>query len=110
MQSLTGSHLGVNLLILRWLATSRPIADFTTSAPGLCCALLDWTGLALSMVSQTSKFRLLISRSIKEKLRSGEISVSGDCWPIFLYYGYNYDPEDPWNGLFRSALLVLVIL
>jgi hypothetical protein len=34
--------------------------------------------------------------------------VSGDNWPIFLYHGYNYDAEDPWNGLFRSALLVSV--
>jgi hypothetical protein len=44
----------------------------------------------------------------KEKLRSGEMVVSGDQWPIFLYYGYNYDQEDPWNGLFRSSLLVSV--
>jgi hypothetical protein len=34
--------------------------------------------------------------------------VSGDQWPIFVYHGYNYDPEDPWNGLFRSILLVSV--
>jgi hypothetical protein len=89
---------------------SRPIADFTTSVPGLCCALLAWIGPALSMCFQTPKFCLLISRRVKEKLRSGEISVSGDCWPIFLYHGYGYDPEDPWNGLFRSALLVSVSL
>jgi len=42
----------------------------------------------------------------KEKLRSGEIAVSGDQWPIFLYQGYMYDPDDPWNGLFRSKILV----
>jgi hypothetical protein len=45
---------------------------------------------------------------IKEKLRNGDIAVSGDQWPIFIYHGYHYDPEDPWNGLLRSALLVLV--
>jgi hypothetical protein len=45
---------------------------------------------------------------MKEKLRSGETLVSGDQWPIFLYHGYNYDPEDPWNGLFQSTLLVSV--
>jgi hypothetical protein len=45
---------------------------------------------------------------MKEKLRSGEMAVSGDQWPIFLYHSYNYDPEDPWNGLFRSTLLVYV--
>jgi hypothetical protein len=36
------------------------------------------------------------------------MAVSGDQWPIFLYHGYNFDPEDPWNGLFRSSILVLV--
>ena len=44
----------------------------------------------------------------KERLRSGEITVSGNQWPIFLYHGYNFDPEDPWNGLFCSSLLVSV--
>ena len=34
--------------------------------------------------------------------------MSGDQWPLFLYADYCYDPEDPWNGLFRSALLVSV--
>ncbi len=45
---------------------------------------------------------------VKEKLRSGEMVVAGDQWPIFLYNRYRYDPEDPWNGLFRSVLLVSV--
>jgi hypothetical protein len=36
--------------------------------------------------------------------------VSGDQWPIFLYRGCIYDPEDPWNGLFRSSLLISVSL
>jgi hypothetical protein len=44
---------------------------------------------------------------IKEQLRNGTLVVSGDQWPIFLYQGYTYDEEDPWNGLFRSGLLVL---
>ena len=57
---------------------------------------------------QFREFLLLISHRIKEKLCSGKLSVSGDNWPIFLYHGYNYDPEDPWNGLFRSAVLVSV--
>ena len=34
--------------------------------------------------------------------------MTGDQWPLFLYADYHYDPEDPWNGLFRSALLVCV--
>jgi len=55
----------------------------------LCPAGIDWS-----------------NADIKERLRSGEMAVCGDQWPIFLYDGYSYDPEDPWNGLFRSALLV----
>jgi len=55
----------------------------------LCPAGLDWS-----------------NAETKEKLRSGELAVPGDQWPIFLYHGYNYDPEDPWNGLFRSTILV----
>lgn len=41
-------------------------------------------------------------------LASGEIVVSGDQWLIFLYDGYEYDPEDPWKGLFKSDILVYV--
>jgi hypothetical protein len=36
------------------------------------------------------------------------MSVPGDQWPIFLFAGYQYDPEDPWKGLFRSSILVSV--
>jgi hypothetical protein len=44
----------------------------------------------------------------KEQLRNGTLLVSGNQWPIFLYQGFRYDEEDPWNGLFRSSLLILV--
>ncbi|KAG1842301.1 hypothetical protein C8R48DRAFT_751100 [Suillus tomentosus] len=54
----------------------------------LCPAGLDWSH------SET-----------KAKLQSGEIIVTGDQWPLFLYADYHYDSKDPWNGLFRSALL-----
>ena len=43
---------------------------------------------------------------MKTKLQSGEIVVTGDQWPLFLYADYHYDPDDPW--IFRSALLVCV--
>lgn len=36
---------------------------------------------------------------------SGQMHVSGDQWPIFLYLNYTYDEEDPWNGLLRSGVL-----
>ncbi|KAG2091808.1 uncharacterized protein F5147DRAFT_748065 [Suillus discolor] len=42
----------------------------------------------------------------KMNLRSGELWVCGDQWPIFLYAHYTYDTEDPWSGLLRSRLLV----
>lgn len=45
---------------------------------------------------------------MKQKLRSGEISVSGDQWPIFLYANYKFDPEEPWKGLLKSSILVSV--
>ena len=38
------------------------------------------------------------------------MALSGDHWPIFLYHNYNYDPEDPWNGLLQNILLVKVDL
>ena len=46
---------------------------------------------------------------IKEKLRSGEMQVRGDQWPLFLYADLAYDPEDPWNGLLRNQLLITVL-
>ena len=48
-----------------------------------------------------------VSRT-RTRLANGEIQVAGDQWPIFLYANYTYDPEDPWNGLLRSGLLVSV--
>ena len=46
--------------------------------------------------------------STKEKLRSGEMEVPGDQWPVFLYANCQYDAEDAWKGLFRSTFLVSV--
>ncbi|KAG2740811.1 hypothetical protein P692DRAFT_201842415 [Suillus brevipes Sb2] len=42
----------------------------------------------------------------RESLRSGEMLVCGDQWPIFLYAHHVFDAEDPWCGLFRNHLLV----
>ena len=39
---------------------------------------------------------------------NSQIQVMGDQWPVFLYTNYMYDPEDPWNGLLQSGLLVSV--
>jgi hypothetical protein len=51
---------------------------------------------------------MVLSCSIKEKLRTGEMHVRGDQWPYFLYADLAYDPDDPWNGLLRNQLLVFV--
>jgi hypothetical protein len=51
---------------------------------------------------------ILIVYRVKVKLRSGEVVVTGDQWPIFLYADCKYDPEDPWNGLLRGSILVNV--
>jgi hypothetical protein len=69
---------------------------------------LAWTGLTWSKRLLSSFAHVFISCRVKSKLRSGEMAVTGDQWPIFLFHGYTYDPDDPWNGLFRSTILVSV--
>ncbi|KAN0076869.1 hypothetical protein V8E55_010724 [Tylopilus felleus] len=55
----------------------------------LCLAGLEWA-----------------NSDIKGKLMGGQIQVSGDQWPVFLYANNTNNAEDPWNGLLRSGLLV----
>ena len=47
---------------------------------------------------------------MREKLKNGEIAVAGDQWPLLLYADCNYNPDEPWDGLFRNKLLVWVRL
>ncbi|KAG1803417.1 uncharacterized protein BJ212DRAFT_1449907 [Suillus subaureus] len=54
----------------------------------LCPAGLDWS-----------------NPETKQSLKSGKTVVHGDQWPMFLYFGYIYDPEAPWQGLLRSKML-----
>ncbi|KIM54554.1 hypothetical protein SCLCIDRAFT_30996 [Scleroderma citrinum Foug A] len=81
--------------------------DNTKSLKG---TVLDWiTPRGQSLVpplARNVKVDRGFNHEIKVKLRNGEIVVSGDQWSLFLYADYHYDSEDPWNGLFRSALLV----
>jgi hypothetical protein len=51
---------------------------------------------------------MLIRIRTKKKLQSGELSVPGDQWPVFLYADHTFDPEEPWKGLLRSSILVSV--
>ena len=45
---------------------------------------------------------------VREQLSSGELSVRGDQWPMLVYADQEYDPQEPWEGLFRSQILVWV--
>jgi len=45
---------------------------------------------------------------VRTKLASGELIVCGDQWPMLVYANQEYDPKDPWNGLFKSQLLIWV--
>jgi hypothetical protein len=72
----------------------------------LCPAGLDWANT--EYVIQFISLPMLISSRIQEKLRSGELAVPGDQWPAFLYAGLDYDPEDPWKGVFKNQILVSV--
>ncbi|KAG1760405.1 hypothetical protein EDD22DRAFT_980614 [Suillus occidentalis] len=47
-----------------------------------------------------------LNTKTKQGLKSGETTVCGDQWPMFLYAGYVYDSEDPWKGLLRSEILI----
>ncbi|KAH6872022.1 hypothetical protein BKA70DRAFT_1130313 [Coprinopsis sp. MPI-PUGE-AT-0042] len=42
----------------------------------------------------------------RESLRTGTLIIAGDEWPVFLYKDYRCNPQDVWDGLFRSSLLV----
>ncbi|KAG1729983.1 uncharacterized protein EDB91DRAFT_1059708, partial [Suillus paluster] len=44
----------------------------------------------------------------KQSLKSGETAACGDQWPMFLYSGYVYDPELPWQGLLKSEILICI--
>ncbi|KJA13152.1 hypothetical protein HYPSUDRAFT_151886, partial [Hypholoma sublateritium FD-334 SS-4] len=41
-----------------------------------------------------------------DKLRTGELTVPGDQWPLFLFSSYTYDDKDPSKGLLKSSILV----
>jgi hypothetical protein len=54
-------------------------------------------------------YLLLTSQArVWTKLVDGTMTVSGDQWPMMLYANQEYDPDDPWSGLFRSQILVWV--
>ncbi|TEB18471.1 hypothetical protein FA13DRAFT_1648706 [Coprinellus micaceus] len=72
----------------RNVKTDRGFFHMTTGAL-LCPATLDWD-----------------DASTREKLKSGELSVTGDVWPTFLYHG-GFNADNPWEGLLKGDILVL---
>jgi hypothetical protein len=36
------------------------------------------------------------------------LTVCSNQWPMLMYANLEYDPNDPWSGLFRSQLLITV--
>ncbi|TEB25754.1 hypothetical protein FA13DRAFT_1637032, partial [Coprinellus micaceus] len=43
---------------------------------------------------------------LRKQLRSGELVLSGDQWPTFLYRDEKIDLDDPWKGLLEGSLLL----
>jgi hypothetical protein len=75
----------------------------------LCPAGLDWNDAELVLLLVRILFIPLICWfRVRAKLSSGEMAVRGDQWPMVVYANQEYDPEEPWEGLFRSQLLVWV--
>jgi len=81
-----------------------PSHHWRSSLPG-------WRRLERSRVHFTFLiFRVMPSYlyRIRAKLSSGEMAVRGDQWPLLVYAKQVFDPEEPWDGLLRSKLLVWV--
>lgn len=98
-----------NLFILQFLAMLRSIAASTMSAQGLCYVPPTWIGQTQSSChAHYADIANVRSNRVKSKLRNGEVMISGDQWPIFLYADYKFDPEEPWKGLLRSGILLAV--
>lgn len=77
----------------------------------LCPANLDWSKdeCVFNSLVRINFDLMRFDCRVKEMLRSGNYSVAGDQWPILLYKDEVYDSENPWRGLFRNRLLVLVM-
>jgi hypothetical protein len=98
---------GLSPPLNRKVKTTRGFHHERTGAL-LCPAGVDWSIPRYAPLYQPPSRNSQRVHSVKAKLKSGEMSVRGDQWPLFLYADLAYDPDDPWNGLLRSQLLVAV--
>jgi hypothetical protein len=75
----------------------------------LCAAGLDWNNAeSVFLLLPVPLTPLIPPFSMHEKLSSGKIPVCSNQWPILVYVDQEYDSQDPWEGLFRSRILVWV--
>lgn len=104
---ITPRDVSLNPPLSRNVKTNRGYHHNTTGAL-LCPAGMDWN----DPESKPCSFNVLTCTDllcrVRAKLVSGAMAVPGDQWPMLLYADQKYDPDDPWNGLFRSQLLVWV--
>ena len=89
---------------------SRRIVGSITLLPAPFSAPLVLTGMTPGELPLPINLFFLISCSVREGLKNDEITVAGDQWPLLVYADCAYDPEEPWEGLFRNKLLVWVLL
>ncbi|KAG6371375.1 hypothetical protein JVT61DRAFT_9587 [Boletus reticuloceps] len=94
---------------------------------GMKCTIIDWITLKGQMLNPHIPHHAKSARGfnhkrtgallcpagydwsnaeIKEKLCNGQLRVTGNQWPIFLYANYAYNTEDPWNGLLHSGIFI----
>ena len=98
----------LNPPLSRSIKTTRGFCHPTTGAL-LCPAGLDWKNQELLYIHLYLFYLLLSCRHrIRAKLASGEMAVRGDQWPLLVYANQEFNSEAPWDGLFRSELLVWV--
>jgi hypothetical protein len=79
-----------------------------TTGALLCPTSLDWDDPAFASLVHAHFHDSSLFFSVRDQLRSGELTIPGDQWPIFIWADQKYDPEDPWKGLLKGRLLVSV--
>ena len=105
---ITAPDKPINLPLSRNVKTNRGFHHPVTGAL-LCPAGIDWNDAELGPLLHTvfdANLKPLIR--VRAKLSSGEMVVPGDQWPLLVYARQEYNPEEPWDGLFRNQLLVWV--
>ena len=91
------------------LAMSRRIVGSITLLLAPFSARLVLIGMTPGEMPLPFQEFVLISCSMREGLKNDEITVAGNQWPLLVYADCAYNPEEPWEGLFRNKLLVWVL-